>query len=210
MTDLKTALAWRYATKKFDPSKNVSEADLATIIEAGNLAPTAYGLQPFRIIKIENPELRAKLREVSYGQPQVTDAGTLLLIARRTDIDETYVTDYVERIADVRAMKVEDLEGFKTTMIGDIAGRSLEARNEWAGRQAYIALGTMIAQASELGVDTGPMEGFSNAQVDEILGLSDLKLESLAYLALGYRDEADSFATLKKVRLPIETLVITK
>jgi nitroreductase len=210
MTDLKTALAWRYATKKFDPSKKVSDADLQSILEAGNLAPTAYGLQPFRVIKIEDPELRSKLREVSYGQPQVTEAGTLLLLARRTDIDEAYITEYVGRIAEIRAMDTADLEGFKATMIGDIAGRTLENKNSWAGRQAYIALGTMIAQASLLGVDTGPMEGFVNSQIDEVLGLKEQNLESLAYLALGYRDEADTFANLKKVRLPNSEFVITK
>ena len=95
-------------------------------------------------------------------------------------------------------------------MVGDISSRSSEDRNAWAGRQAYIALGTMIGQASLLGIDTGPMEGFNNAQVDEILGLKDLNLESLAYLALGYRDESDAFASLKKVRLPLEDFVITK
>ncbi len=210
MTDLKNALAWRYATKKFDPSKNLSGADLDTILGAGNLAPTAYGLQPFRIIKIESPELRAKLRDVSYGQPQVTDAGTLLLIAIRTDIDEAYISEYVQRIAEIRGMNVSDLDGYKATMVGDMTSRSAENISSWAGRQSYIALGTMIAEASELGVDTAPMEGFNNAQVDEILGLKDLNHESLAYLALGYRDESDAFASLKKVRLPLEDFVITK
>jgi nitroreductase / dihydropteridine reductase len=210
MTDLKTALAWRYATKKFDPSKKVSEADLASILEAGNLAPTAYGLQPFRIIKIENRDLRSKMREVSYGQAQVTEAGTLLVIARRTDIDEAYITEYIERTAEIRGMNTADLEGFKATMIGDMTSRSQENINAWSGRQSYIALGTMIAQASLLGVDTGPMEGFVNAQVDEILDLKEHNLESVAYLVLGYRDESDTFASLKKVRLPLEDFVITK
>ena len=210
MTKLNNALAWRYATKKFDPTKKVSATDLESILEAGNLAPTAYGLQPFRIIKIENPELRVKLRDVSYGQAQVTDAGELLLLARRTDLDESCVTDYIDRIAEVRDMSTSDLDGFKATMVGDITTRDDEAKSAWAGRQSYIALGTMIAQASELEIDTAPMEGFDNEKVDEILELKELKLESVAYLALGYRDQMDTFGKLKKVRLPIEKLVITK
>ena len=210
MTKLTNALAWRYATKKFDPTKKVSATDLESILEAGNLAPTAYGLQPFRILKIENPDLRAKLREVSYGQAQVTDAGTLLLLARRTDLNEAYVTDYIDRISEVRNMSNADLEGFKATMVGDITARDDESKSAWAGRQAYIALGTMIAQASELEIETAPMEGFDNKKVDETLELKELNLESVAYLALGYRDQMDTFGKLKKVRLPIEKLIITK
>jgi nitroreductase / dihydropteridine reductase len=210
MKQLSEALAWRYATKKFDPTKKVSVSDLESILEAGNLAPSAYGLQPFRIIIVENPDLRAKLREASYGQAQVTDAGTLLVLARRTDIDEAYITEYVERTAKIREMEASDLEGYKASMIGDLTNRTLEARNEWAGKQSYIALGTMIAEASMLGVDTGPMEGFDKTKVDEILGLKELSLESVAYLTLGYRDESDAFAHLAKVRLPLEDFVITK
>ncbi len=210
MKNLNQALAWRYATKKFDPTKKISQADLDSILAAGNLAPTAYGLQPFRIIIIESQELRTRLREAAFDQPQVTDAGTLLVIARRADLDEAFVTEYVGRVAAERAMEVAGLDGFKVTMIGDITTRTKEDKGAWAGRQAYIALGTMIAEASMLEVDTGPMEGFSNAKVDEILGLSELHLESQAFLALGYRDDSDAFASLKKVRLAQSDLVIIK
>ncbi len=210
MKNLNQALAWRYATKKFDPTKKISQADLDSILAAGNLAPTAYGLQPFRIIIIESQELRTRLREAAFDQPQVTDAGTLLVIARRADLDEAFVTEYVGRVAAERAMEVAGLDGFKVTMIGDITTRTKEDKGAWAGRQAYIALGTMIAEASMLEVDTGPMEGFSNAKVDEILGLSELHLESQAFLAPGYRDDSDAFASLKKVRLAQSDLVIIK
>ncbi|MCW1887965.1 MAG: NAD(P)H-dependent oxidoreductase [Candidatus Moranbacteria bacterium] len=207
---IKEALSWRYATKVFDSSKQVSEENLDAIIEAGRMAPTAYGLQPFKIIHIKSKEVREALQAVSYGQPQIVNAAELFLVAARTDVDADFITEYVERIAKTRGMDVAMLEDFKGMMIGDITSRSEEERIKWAGRQAYIALGMMLETASLLGVDTCPMEGFDSAKVDEVLGLRKENLVSLGYMAVGYRGEGDMFADFIKVRLPLETFVIEK
>ena len=203
------AFNFRYATKVFDPSKKVAQGDIDTIIEAGRLSPTAYGLQPFKIIKVEDMSVREELKIVSYGQAQVTDSSVLFVIAARTDIDEAYITDYIQRIADTRGMKALDLDGFKQTMIGDICNRSEEAKLAWAGRQSYIALGSMLETAALLGADACPMEGFNNSEVDRVLGLSDHNLTSLAYLTIGYRGE-DAMADMKKVRFSREGFVVVK
>jgi nitroreductase len=207
---IKDALLWRYATKVFDPSKPVAKEELDAIIEAGRMAPTAYGLQPFKIIHIKSKEVREALQAVSYGQPQIVNAAELFLVAARTDVDEAFITEYVERIAKTRGMDVSMLEDFKGMMIGDITSRSEEERIKWAGRQAYIALGMMLETAALLGIDTCPMEGFDSAKVDEALGLQAENLVSLGYMAVGYRGEGDMFADFIKVRLPMETFVIEK
>jgi nitroreductase len=210
MNNINEALTWRYATKVFDTSKTISESDLQTILEAGNLAPTSYGLQPFRIVHVVDKELRMKLREVSYGQAQVTDAAALLVIAIRTDIDAAYVDAYIARIAAIRNMPVEALAGFADMMKGAVAARTLEARNAWSAKQSYIALGTMVATAATLGIDTCPMEGFDTAALDSLLELEKYNLASVAYLSLGYRSDADQSAGYKKVRLGMDEFVIEK
>ena len=204
------AFNWRYATKIFDTNKKVSQDDIDTIIESARMAPTAYGLQPFQIIKVQDEALRLSLRtEASFGQAQVTDASDFFVIAARTDVDESYITDYISRIAKTRDMDTTDLEGFKQTMIGDICGRTPEMRLSWASKQAYIALGSMIETAALVGVDACPMEGFVPTKVDEILGLSAHNLTSLAYLAVGYRGE-DYMAQAKKVRFSKEQILLIK
>lgn len=205
---IQQALHWRYATKVFDKTKSVAKEDIDTIIEAGRMAPTAYGLQPFNIFHITNEETRKKLQEVSYGQPQIVNASDLFLIAARTDVDEAYITEYVERTAKTRGMSVDMLEDFKQMMLVDIVSRSEEARLMWAGRQAYIALGMMLETAALLGVDACPMEGFDTNAVDSVLGLPERHLKSLGYMAVGFRGEGDMFAEIAKVRFEKDVLVI--
>ncbi len=203
------ALNTRYATKKFIKGKKVDEEILETIIEAGRMMPTAYGLQPFRIVKVETDALRAKVSEVAFSQPQVTEAGDFFVITRRTDINEAFVDEYVVRIASTRGMNVEDLAGFSQMMKGDILTRSEEQKASWAGRQAYIALGAMIETAALLGVDACPMEGFNPQLVDEVLELPSKNLVSLAFFAVGMRAEGDAFSTMKKVRVERSDIVLS-
>jgi nitroreductase len=203
------AFTTRAAIKVFDASKPVSEANLNTILEAARMAPTAYGLQPYRLIHVKDAELRKQLQAAAFGQGQVVDAAELVVVAARTDIDEAFVDEYIARIAETRGVAVADLKGFRDMMVGDICGRSVDERAKWAGRQAYIGLGSMIETAALIGVDGCPMEGFMPGKVDEILGLYALKLASLGFFAIGYRG-ADQASQMKKVRVAPADFVITK
>ena len=59
--EIREALNWRYAVKKFDPSKKIRETDWQTLEESLLLAPSSYNLQPWKFIVVQNPELRKKL-----------------------------------------------------------------------------------------------------------------------------------------------------
>ncbi len=196
---LTNALQWRYATKVFDKEKKIADEDLNTILEAGRLAPSSIGVEPWKFIVIENPQLRAKLREASYGQPKVTDASALVVIARRTDVRENIARELLERTAKAQGVTLESLGGLKGMAEGGIGGKNDQELDAWVRTQVYIPLGTMIAAASLLGVDSGPMEGFDAAKVDEILGFPGKHLKATTMLALGYRGE-DPAATRAKVR----------
>lgn len=194
------ALNWRAAVKSFNKDKKVPEQDLELILEAGRMAPTAYGLQPLKIVEVTSPELRLKLQEAAFGQTQVVDAPHLFVITALNDTDEGYIKKYVQNISETRGVSIESLEGYQNSMIGGIASRSLDQKKSWAGRQAYLALGFMLEAAALLGVDAGPMEGFTPSKVDEILGLGEKGLHSLAFMVLGYR-ENDKYSEMKKIRL---------
>ena len=202
------AFTTRAAIKVFDATKPVAEKDITTILESARMSPTAYGLQPFKIVHVTNPALRTELVGAAYGQEQVGAAPHLFIIAARTDIDAVFINSFVELVASVRGMKVEDLKQYNDMMVNDITSRTPEGRFAWAGRQAYIALGAMIETAALLGVDAGPMEGFDVTKVDQILGLKEHNLTALALLAIGYRGD-DSYSKMPKVRLSMESLVIT-
>lgn len=201
------ALAWRYATQTFDPEKELSDEALRTILESGRLAPSSYGIEPWKFIVITDKEVRAKLREVSYGQPKVTDASHLVVIARRTDMRENIVRELIERTALANGKSPADLDGLKQMVDGVVAMRSDEALDSWAKAQTYIALGMMIETAALLGVDAGPMEGFAPDQVDEVLGLKAQYLSATTMLALGYRGGDDAASARPKARRSFDEAV---
>jgi nitroreductase len=202
------AFNWRAAVKSYSKEKLVDQKDLDTILEAGRMAPTAYGLQPFRIVEVKSKELREKLLPAAFGQKQVVEAPNLFVITAVKNVNKEYIRKFVELTASVRGTTVEALKGFEDMMIGDIDSRSDEEKIKWAGRQAYLAFGAMLETAALLGVDAGPMEGFNVAQVNEILGLDKLGLHALGLMALGYR-ENDDYSKMPKVRFAKEDLVVT-
>jgi nitroreductase len=201
-------LQWRYATKKFDTSKELPSADLEYILEAGNLAATSYGLQPFGIVVVTDPEKKAALVPHAYGQAQVAENGALLVIAARTDVNEAMVAEYTARIEAVRGLEAGAVDGYKALMVGDLTSRPTESLLPWAQRQAYLALGTMMVAAAERGVDHCPMEGFNPTAVNEVLGLAAHQLHATAFLALGYRHPEDATQHYAKVRRPPADLVV--
>ncbi|MBN8824308.1 MULTISPECIES: NAD(P)H-dependent oxidoreductase [unclassified Spirosoma] len=200
---LTESLKWRYAVKKYS-DKKVSEADINTIIEAINLSASSAGLQPYRVIVVESPKIRKKLGEGAFN-PQITEASHLLVFAAIENLSIAHVDEYMQRMAQTRGVPVESLEKFRQLLIANITGKTQEENFTWAAKQAYIGLGTGIAAASELQVDTTPMEGFIPSKFDDILGLKEKGLKSVVLLALGYRDaDKDPYAQAAKVRLPMD------
>jgi len=202
-------LSWRYATQQFDTSKSISETDLNTILTAGNLSATAYGLQPFTMVVVNDQAKKDALVAHAYGQTHFAHNSALIVLAIRTDLDEAFITEYIERTAKTRGLDVTMLEGFKNMMVGDITNRTPESRTAFAKEQAYIALGTMMAAASELRIDNHAMSGFDAAAFDEVLGLSAMNLHATVCLALGYRSADDAWQHYAKVRKDIKDIVVT-
>jgi nitroreductase len=199
-------LTWRYATKKFDPSRKIQAPDWRTLEQALVLSPSSFGLQPWKFFIIDDPKVRAELREAAYNQPQVTDASHVVVFAVKREFTADDVDRHVRRTASVRGTSVESLEGFRQAMLGTVARPPEEVRN-WTQRQVYIALGNFLNTAALLGIDACPMEGFDANQVDRILGLSDQGYHALAFAAVGHRAEGDKYADLPKVRFAPEDVI---
>lgn len=205
--ELVEMLQWRYATKKYI-GKKVSDEKLERIITAINLSASSVGIQPYKVLVIEDLEVRKKLSAYSFN-PQIMDASHLLVFAAFDSINADIIEDYVKLIAKEREIPVESLAVFKEKALNGLLKKTDEENFIWATKQAYIALGTgLIAAASEK-VDATPMEGFSAEGFDELLGLREKGLKSVVLLSLGFRDEKeDAYSKLKKVRWPKEDFVI--
>jgi nitroreductase len=209
MSTLLDNLNWRYATKKFDATKKISSADLNTLKEAVRLAASSYGLQPYKVVIVENPEIREQLKAAAYGQTQITDASQIFIFANDLNAGAESVDAYIKNISETRGVPADALAGFADMMKGTIANLSQDAKNIWTAKQTYIALGTLLAAAAELKIDATPMEGFNAAAFNEILGFDKLGLNASVIATVGYRHNEDDTQHYKKVRKSHEELFIT-
>ncbi|ULC57936.1 NAD(P)H-dependent oxidoreductase [Flaviramulus sp. BrNp1-15] len=201
-------LKWRYATKKFDASKKLTDSQINTIKEAFNLTATSFGLQTISLVIIENNELRKPLIEHSFHQKQVSEASHLLVICIQDNILKEDVVSYYDNIKDIRNTSETILKPYRESLIQTMDNMSVTERQQWSKNQAYIALGNLMTVCAIEGIDACPMEGFIPEKYDELLGLQDRGLKSVLLLPIGFRAKDDMFSEFKKVRKPLEETII--
>lgn len=200
---------WRYATKKFDATKKISSEDLATLKEAIRLTASSYGLQPYKVIIVENPDLRAQLQPVSWGQSQIVDASHLLVFANIINFGEKEIDTTINNMATTRNLPLEALQGYGDFMKSKLISLPEDVKNTWTSKQTYLALGNLLNAAAELKIDVTPMEGFEPEKYNEILGLEKLGLNASLVATIGYRHEEDATQHYAKVRKSEEELFVT-
>lgn len=202
------ALNWRYAVREFS-SERIDEQKLQELLNATRLSATSYGLQPYRMIVVDDRAIREQLLPYSYGQQKVVDCSHLIVFAAQTQIGDEMVDRYIQSVAGTRAKSVEELTGLSEHMKSVFAGMSGVQKKEWAHQQVHIALGTLLTAAAILQIDTCPMGGIESTGYDQVLGLGEQGLETSVTCALGVRHLQDSNAHLRKVRYDLSEMVVT-
>lgn len=202
-------LKWRYATKKFDTDKKVSIENIEKLKEAVQLAVSSYGLQLYKVLIVENKEIREKLKPVSWNQPQITDASHLFIFCNYTKVEESDVNEYLKVKAETQNLNFEDIKHYAEAMMKKINRFSPEELKCWTGKQTYIALSNLLSACAELKIDACPMEGFRPEEYNRILGLTERNLNAAVIAPVGYRSEADKTQYAEKVRKPIDLLFET-
>lgn len=201
-------LQWRYATKQFDPARRIPDEVWSALEKALVLSPSSYGLQPWSFVVVTDPAIKQALLPVSWGQKQVTDCSHHVVFLAKQDIAEADLDRLIQRTVDVRGGAPESLKAYRDFMVKDlIQGPRSRVIREWAARQVYIALGQFMVSAAVIGIDTCPMEGIDTARYDEVLGLAGSGYTTVVACPAGYRLATDKYATLAKVRYPIEAVI---
>lgn len=193
-------LNWRYATKRFDPTKKIPSEIWTRLEDALVLSPSSYGLQPWKFFVVNDPAVRAKLLPASWGQTQIVDASHLVVFCVKKDVGPTDAERLIVRTVDVRGIPAVSLDPYKSMMVGTLSRTAPEEIHQWMSRQVFIALGQFMTACALVGVDTCPMEGFQPEKYDEILRLPERGYQSVVLATAGYRSADDKNATLKKVR----------
>tara|TARA_R100000935_G_scaffold21876_4_gene40489 strand:+ start:35826 stop:36461 length:636 start_codon:yes stop_codon:yes gene_type:complete len=201
-------LNWRYATKKFDATRSLSAEKIHILKEAFNLTATSYGLQPLKMVAIQNKELQQQLVPFTMKQQQVADASHVLVLCVETEMTSNFIETYFNKVASVRNTPKAILKPFETFLKDSFAEKEAEEINQWMEKQAYIALGNLLTVCALEQIDACPIEGFEPEKYDAFLQLKEKNLHSVLVLAVGHRAEDDMFADLKKVRRGVGEVVI--
>lgn len=209
--DILSAFQFRHATKEFDPAKKITNEDFEIILEAARLSPSSVGYEPWKFLIIQNPELREKLREISWGaQGQLPTASHFVVILARTMKDTKYDSTYVKnQMLNVKKFPPELFdkikERYKSFQEEDL--NLLESERtmlDWAGKQTYIALANMMTAAALIGIDSCPIEGFNFDKVQKLLEkenlLEDGHLSVSVMAAFGYRKAEPRPKTRKEMQ----------
>jgi nitroreductase len=202
------SLQWRYATKKFDDSKSLTNNQIDTLKKAFNLTATSYGLQPIKLVVVNDKKIQEQLVEHTWNQQQVVQASHILVICIQDQLDENDIEKYFALVKEIRNTPDEILNPFKNYLKEDVSKKTQKELVPWMKNQAYIALGNLMTVAAIEKIDSCPMEGFNPEKYDEILKLDQHNLKSVLVLPVGFRAEDDYMKDLKKVRKNIEDVVI--
>ena len=207
-TNIIEKLKWRYATKKFDASKRLSQSKLNILTESFNLTATSYGLQPIKMLVIGNTALKEKLVPITMKQQQVKNASHVLVLCTETEMTSDYIKRYFSLVAETRNTSRDVLSSFEGFLIDEFSEKSKANLDTWMAKQAYLALGNLLTVCALEDIDSCPIEGFEPTKYDELLGLKEKGLKSVLLLAVGYRSGDDFFSGLEKVRRGVDEVVI--
>ncbi|MCX2719747.1 NAD(P)H-dependent oxidoreductase [Lentiprolixibacter aurantiacus] len=208
MSDIIDRLEWRYAVKKFDPSRKLKTEQLDKLKRAFNLTATSYGLQPIRMLVLQDQDLQNRLLSHSYNQQQVAQASHLLVFCVETNVDGDYVKSYFERVKEIRGTSDQILNPFREYLVREFSNKDQKEIQEWATRQAYLAMGNLLTICALEEIDACPMEGFEPEAYNELLGLKEKGLSAVLVMPVGYRAQDDMFADFKKVRRKMSKSII--
>lgn len=198
------AMNFRHACKKFDPTQHIPSDQFQQILEFGRLSPSSFGMEPWRFVVVQTPELREQLRVACWNQPQITESSHVVVILAKTEAVKPG-TDYVETIFRRRGLPEEAFRGYLARYGHHHATEIDPYINTlaWASKQCYLALANMMTGAASLGIDSCPIEGFSKQDVETLLEIDTQHYGVAVVVTFGYRAGEQT----PRLRQPLDAMV---
>ena len=173
---IRDLLKRRYACRDYDPNRKISDQDFHLILEAGQLAPSSYGFEPWHFLVIESESLKQALAPIALGaQKALASASHFVIILSRTQASLRYDAPYIGyMMREIQGLPEDFCEfkqqRFETFQKEDFDLLSSErATFDWASKQSYLALSQMMQVAALRGIDSLAMEGFNRQAVTDLL-----------------------------------------
>jgi nitroreductase/dihydropteridine reductase len=209
MSNILDILRWRYATKRFDSDKKLTNEQVEILKESIRLTPSSYGLQPLHFILVEDKSIRDQLTDAAFGQQQVKDASHLLVFCSHKNITPEQIDAHVQNTAEIRSIEHSTMTKYSDFLKREISSLTSHEKEIWNQKQCYIALGQFLAVCATMEIDAIPMEGFDASKFDEILNLNGRGLHATLVCPIGFRHPEDRHQFNAKVRKSQEVIFDT-
>lgn len=164
--DTITSIETRRAVKHFDSSHRMTEEEETRILSLALLFPTAFNIQNWRFLVVKDPTLRQQIREVAWGQAQVTDASLLIILCADLKSWEREPARYWRNA-------VPAVQEFILPAIDQYYRGKDQVQRDEAMRSCGMAAQTLMLTAKAMGYDSCPMDGFDFDAVGQLVNLPE-------------------------------------
>ena len=200
----------RYAAKAFDPSRKLSSEQINALKSVLKLSPSSINFQGWHFIIATSSEAKAKIADacpgaMAYNARKINDAAMVVVCCAKTEATQAQVQLVIDQeFADGRYVDDKAKTDRNTMLSGyvDKLNEDVDNASAWLEKQTYIALGNVLLAASDMGIDSVPMEGFDANIVNENFGLIEKGFHATVLAGFGYHSDEDFNASLPKSRLP--------
>ncbi|MFF2909347.1 nitroreductase family protein [Paenibacillus sp. NPDC057934] len=180
----------RRSVRNYDENFKISKEELSEIISEASLAPSSANMQPWRVVVVDTPEGKEKLRPlVRFNTLQNDTSSAMLLIFGDTDsylnVEEIYNTavEQGKMPADVRDSQVKTILSMYPTL-------AKEVKIEVAKMDSSLFAMQLMLVARAHGYDTNPMAGFEVDQVAKAFDLDEERYAPVMIISIGKAKEA--------------------
>jgi nitroreductase len=161
---IEEAIRSRRAVKGYDANFSLSQEDKAELLQLALLAPSAFNLQHVRFVEVSDPALRQQLREVAWGQAQVTDASMLVVVCAKLD-------SWQEDVGRVWQGAPEEVQAYMAGAIDTYYRDKPQVQRDETMRSCGLMAQTLMLAARGQGLDSCPMDGFDFDAVAKLINL---------------------------------------
>ena len=195
--ELFEAVTQRRAVKQFDPKHKLTQTEIDQLFGLAILSPTAFNIQNWRFLAVQDPGLRAELRAVSWNQAQVTDASLLVVLCADLKAWEKQPGRYWRHAT-------QEVQDFLLPAIDNYYRDHVHVQRDEAMRSCGMAAQTLMLSAKGMGYDSCPMDGFDFEAVGKLINLPADHIIAM-FVAIG---KALNPAYPRGGQLPLDEVVI--
>lgn len=206
-------LLWRQTTKKYDPTKRISNDEVKVILESLRLSPSSINSQPWKFIVLNSEEAKQRMHNTfvnkyQFNQPHIFDSSQIILFAYNPNYTRNDYAEVVDKsIKDGRVKQESRESAFGGYIFAELNTDNKAYNGNWTKAQLYIALGNLLHTLSRLKIDSTPMEGIDVELVNKEFGKELDGYQCDIALAIGYSHEKNYNKQLPKSRLSKEKVI---